>query len=75
MMKCYVCGGEMEQQQTTFTTKYNGGVYIVHNVPSFVCTKCGETVFDSKTARRLEEIVNDMKNKASEVSMTTYKAA
>lgn len=75
MMKCYVCGGEMEQQQTTFTTKHNGCVYIVHGVPSFVCSQCGETVFDSKTARRLEEIVNGMKNEASEVSMTTYKAA
>ena len=74
-MKCYICDGEMEQQKTTFTTKYKGCVYIVHGVPSYVCTKCGEIVYDNETMGRLEEIVNGMKNEASEVSMTTYKVA
>ena len=74
-MRCYICDGEMEQQQTTFTTKYKGCVYIVHGVPSHVCTQCGEIVYDNETMGRLEEIVNGMKNEASEVSMTTYKAA
>ena len=75
VMTCYACEGKMEQRKTTFTADYKGCVYIVKGVPSYVCTQCGEIVYDNDTMGRLEEIVNDMKKAASEVSMTTYNAA
>ena len=45
MNKCYFCGGHQIEQLTTFVYEDKGQVWIVRNVPTFVCEQCGERLW------------------------------
>ncbi|MCL2270067.1 MAG: type II toxin-antitoxin system MqsA family antitoxin [Treponema sp.] len=50
-----------------------GCVIVIKNVPSFVCDQCGETSYSDKVARRLEQIVKNIKESVStEIAVVTY---
>jgi YgiT-type zinc finger domain-containing protein len=51
MNECYFCGGELEEQQTTFLYEEDGRLWVVRNVPAFVCKQCGEKEFSQQTTR------------------------
>jgi hypothetical protein len=44
----------------------------VKNVPSQVCSQCGETSYNNDVAHRLEKIVNDMRMAVTEVAIINY---
>ena len=43
-MKCLYCGGKMEQELAILDLMVDGGLYIVDNVPAYVCQRCGGKV-------------------------------
>jgi hypothetical protein len=48
-------------------------IVIVKNVPSQVCGQCGEVSYSNEVARRLEHIVNSIKNTViTEIAVVTY---
>jgi len=53
MNVCHFCGGELKEQLTTFLHEDNGQVWIIRNVPAYVCTQCGEKEFSSETTRQI----------------------
>ncbi|MFQ5615973.1 MAG: YgiT-type zinc finger protein [Anaerolineales bacterium] len=53
MSKCYFCGGEQEEQLTTFLHEADGKVWVVRNVPAFVCKQCGEKEYTQRTTRQI----------------------
>ena len=57
-MKCFVCKGEIENKETTFEVELNGKVITVNNVPSSVCSKCGEITYNDDVVRQLQRMVN-----------------
>ncbi len=72
MDTCFICQGDMEERLTTFSVEVNNTVIIVKNVPSLVCTQCGDVSYSSQVAHRLEQIVQHMKDMLTEIAVVNY---
>jgi len=57
MSHCHFCGGELVEQLTTFVNEENGQVQIIRNVPSFVCSQCGEKEYSQVITRRILKLL------------------
>jgi hypothetical protein len=47
-------------------------IVIVKNVPSRVCSQCGEASYDDGVAAELEKIVGEARNAVSEIIVINY---
>jgi len=56
-MTCFYCKGSIENKLTNFIADLGSTIIIVKDVPSEVCTQCGEVSFSDKAAKRLEQII------------------
>ena len=50
-------------------------IVIVKNVPSQVCTQCGEVSYSDEVAAPLEQIVSQVKNSLTEIAVINYPSA
>jgi len=50
-MKCFYCGGKMKSDRTTYTINKKGYHLLIHGVPAWVCTQCGEVYFEGDTIK------------------------
>lgn len=71
---CPTCGGEKAEGTTTFTTDLEFGVVVVRNVPATVCQQCGDDWIGPEVNRNLEKIVEEAKEKRSQIEMLPYPA-
>lgn len=71
-MKCFMCKGELENKLTNFILDF-GECIIIKNVPSQVCTQCGEVSYSDEVAHNLEKIVNATRRNAAEIAIFNYK--
>ncbi|MBR5912780.1 MAG: type II toxin-antitoxin system MqsA family antitoxin [Selenomonadaceae bacterium] len=71
-MKCFMCRGNLENKLTNFTVDLGKCVVIVKNVPSQVCTQCGEVSYDNEVALKLEKLVNSVRNFSTEIVVFNY---
>ena len=71
-MDCFMCKGSLTDKKTTFMVDLGNCIVIVKNVPSQVCTQCGEVSYSNDVAKRLEEIVNSMKAAITEIAVVNY---
>ncbi|MBI4688049.1 MAG: type II toxin-antitoxin system MqsA family antitoxin [Nitrospirae bacterium] len=72
--KCPLCGGSKKAGKTTFTVDLGFGVVVVRDVPATVCSQCGSDWIEDPIAAKLEEIVNDARQKHHMVEVTTLSA-
>ena len=72
--KCPLCGGSKKAGRTTFTVDLGFGVVVVRDVPASVCPQCGADWIEDSIASKLEEIVNDARQKHHIVEVTTLSA-
>jgi YgiT-type zinc finger domain-containing protein len=72
--RCPLCGGNKKVGQTTFTVDLGFGVVVVRDVPASVCSQCGADWIEDSIASKLEEIVNDARQKRHIVEVTTLSA-
>jgi YgiT-type zinc finger domain-containing protein len=71
-MKCFLCKGHVANKLTTFMADIDNHIVIIKNVPSQVCSQCGETSYNNDVARMIESIVNDMRDTLAEISVLNY---
>ncbi|MDR1702301.1 MAG: type II toxin-antitoxin system MqsA family antitoxin [Sporomusaceae bacterium] len=71
-MKCFLCKGQYEDKTTTFMVDLGNCIIIVKNVPSQVCSQCGEVSYSNKIAKQLEAIVNSMRTTITEIAVINY---
>lgn len=72
-MNCLMCSGKLENKLTTFMVDLNHCIVIVKNVPSQVCSQCGEVSYNNSVAKQLEAIVNAIKsNTITEIAVVNY---
>ena len=71
-MTCFMCKGNLEDKNTNFISDLGNRIIIVKDVPSQVCTQCGEVSYSHEVAKRLEEIVNITKNAITEIAVVHY---
>ncbi|MCL2548408.1 MAG: type II toxin-antitoxin system MqsA family antitoxin [Symbiobacteriaceae bacterium] len=64
--------GRLEDKLTTFMTDLGKCVLIVKNVPTHVCTQCGERAYSNDVAKQLEMIANSFKDAIIEVAIVNY---
>jgi len=69
--KCPLCGGTKKTGKTIFATDLGFGVVVVRDVPATVCSQCGADWIADAIASKLEEIVNDARQKHRIVEVTT----
>jgi YgiT-type zinc finger domain-containing protein len=70
-VKCPLCGGNKKRGKTTFTVDLGFGVVVVRDVPATVCSQCGADWIEDSVTSKLEEIVNDARQKHHTVEVTT----
>lgn len=71
-MTCFMCKGHLEDKFTTFMVDLGNCIIIVKNVPSQVCSQCGEVSYGNDVAKQLESIVNTLKASVTEIAVVKY---
>jgi YgiT-type zinc finger domain-containing protein len=66
---CPLCGAKKMSGTTPFTADLGSGVVVVRQVRATVCSQCGEEWVDDATARQLEQIVNDARERRLQVEV------
>ena len=67
-----MCKGNIIDKQTTFFADLGDCIVIVKNVPSQVCTQCGEVSYSDEVARKLEKIINSLRRSLTEIAVINY---
>ena len=72
-MTCFMCKGNVKDGVSTFTADMGECIVVIKNVPSRVCSQCGEASYSDEVARRLEQIVHNLTDSASaEIAVVSY---
>lgn len=71
-MTCFMCKGELEDKLTNYIVDLGSCIIIVKDVPSQVCSQCGEVSYSNEVAEHLEKIVNKMKDAMMEIAVVHY---
>jgi len=71
-MSCFMCKGSIEDKLSTFMVDVENCIVIVKNVPSQVCSQCGETSYSDDVASRLENIVDTAREALTEISVVNF---
>ena len=56
-MKCLHCQSELERGKATFTDSRNGYVIVLQDIPAWVCTQCGEPLFDANAVSGIQDVL------------------
>jgi YgiT-type zinc finger domain-containing protein len=56
LTSCYICSGEIIDLRTTVHFQWGKKVYVIDNVPTHVCKRCGEKYFEAGVYHRLEKL-------------------
>jgi len=67
-----MCKGSLMDKPTTFMVDIVKSIIIVKNVPSQVCSQCGEASYSDEIAKQLEEIVNSLRASVAEIAVVSY---
>ncbi|MBR1696771.1 MAG: YgiT-type zinc finger protein [Anaerovibrio sp.] len=61
---CGICGGNVVQTTTTYhSVLADGTAVVIHGVPCYRCTQCGEEIFLFSTLDRIDEIKKNLGGK------------
>lgn len=71
-MRCFMCKGQLIDKSTTFMVDVGNCIIIVKNVPSQVCSQCGEASYSDDVAKRIEGIVNSLRSSITEIAVVSY---
>lgn len=74
-MNCIMCKGNLVDKKTNFIADLGDCIIIVKDVPSQVCSQCGEVSYSHEVALQLEKIVNQLKNTMAEIAVVHYNSA
>ena len=72
-MKCLSCKKEMFESLTTDVTDLGNIIIIVRNVPCFKCSECDEEYYTAETIKKLESIVESVKQSLQEIAIIDFK--
>ncbi len=73
--QCPLCGGTMKEGLATLPFLLGDKVIVIRDVPSEICSDCGEPFMKSSVAGAVEKLLDHLEELRSEVSIVYYKAA
>ncbi len=71
-MMCFMCKGTSEDKKTTFMVDLDDCIIIIKNVPSNVCSQCGEITYSDHVAEKIDNIVRSVRNSMVEITVINY---
>lgn len=71
-MTCLLCKGDLKDEYTNFIADLGKSIIVVRNVPTQVCTQCGEKSYTYHVSVRLQEIVKQVRGIVSGIAEVTY---
>jgi len=71
-MKCLYCEGDMIQSTAPFSIDRKGYHITWNEIPAWVCTQCGEPLFEEKEVKHIQ---NALKKIDEETSFLSLKSA
>ncbi|MCL2187513.1 MAG: type II toxin-antitoxin system MqsA family antitoxin [Defluviitaleaceae bacterium] len=71
-MNCFMCKGSIKNDFTTFMVDLGACIIIVKNVPSQVCSQCGEASYTHEVTKKLESIVSTLRESITEIAVVNY---
>ena len=72
---CPLCGGQLREGLATIPFVLDSIVAVVKDIPAEICEECDESYMKGDAVDRIEELLQNLKNMAAEVSVIHYKAA
>lgn len=71
---CPVCslGGTLRHQAVTEAKDHGGRTVVIHDVPAFVCDRCGTRIFDEATTRALERVYEHAASDRAEMFVVRF---
>ena len=75
MKACTFCKGSVKDGLSTFTVDLGTCIVIIRNVPSQICTQCGETYYSTEVMKQLYRIVDSMRDSMTEIAVVNYHPA
>ena len=75
MKKCTFCKGTPRDGISTFTVDLGNCIVIIRNVPSQICTQCGETYYSTEVMQQLYNIAQSMQQSMTEIAVVNYRPA
>lgn len=69
---CFFCKGNLKPSHTIYTANIKDCIIIIKNVPCMECQQCGEKYFNDDVMIQLENIINQVKNALSEITIVDY---
>ncbi|HBQ50360.1 TPA: hypothetical protein DD690_00065 [Candidatus Daviesbacteria bacterium] len=65
MNKCYQCGGKLKRENIDIARYWGKDLIALNDVPSLVCTKCGERYFEAKVSSKIDERIQGVLERRS----------
>ena len=75
MKKCTFCKGETKDGFSTFTVDLDNCVVVIRNVPSMICSQCGETYYTTEVMQQIYNIAQSMRQTMTEIAVVNYRPA
>ena len=62
MKICPSCSGNINEEKTTFTLDSEYGILIIRDVPTFVCSVCGDKWYSDSISDKLDKYIVEARN-------------
>lgn len=74
-MTCFICKGNVTKNTASYMTECNGRYIIIKNAPCSKCTQCGEEYLNGVTLKKIENILEKLKDILTEIAVVDYNNA
>lgn len=71
-MICFKCNAKAFKSTTTDVTDLGDCLIIIRHVPCYKCPQCDEVIYTGDVIRKIERIVNDVKQNMKEINIINY---
>lgn len=55
MNKCIICGAKLKKEKVDIARYWGKDLVALNDVPSLICTKCGERYFEAKISSQIDQ--------------------
>ena len=59
--KCPLCGGTTKTESVDITESISGKMVLIKDIKAEVCTQCGERLYSSSEIKKIEELLDKVK--------------
>ena len=74
-MRCLLCKSTTENKYTNYIADLGNRIIVIHNIPTRVCSQCGEKSYSFDVSVRIQELINQVKDIVSGIAELNYSEA